>query len=170
MKKLITLLSVFGIMACTNPSMEKGLEGLGSALDNLQAAIESLNIPQMQADLEQMNIDVAQMTYDLEDENGSWAQLITELDNLHLQLLGIVEISETWATSEQAQALLADVQEVREGVEILVLRADYDYDGVINAIDQCPDTPLKDINNVNAQGCAPGETPVSQTASSTTGG
>ena len=170
MKKLITLLSVFGIMACTNPSMEEGLEGLGSALDNLQAAIESLNISQMQADLESINSGLTQIEYDLTNANGSWNQLITELDNLHLQLQGIVEISETWATSEQTQALLADVQEVREGVEVLVLRADYDYDGVINAIDQCPDTPITQINNVNAQGCAPGETPVSQTASSTTGG
>jgi len=146
-------------VSCVNPSMEDGLEKMNAALDNLQAAIESLNIPQMEADLESINSDLAQIEYDLVDTNGSWAQLITELDNLHLQLQGIVEISETWATTEQMQALLADIQEVGAGIDILVLRADYDYDGVINAIDQCPNTPISQINNVNAQGCAPGETP-----------
>ena len=146
-------------IGCVNPSMEDGLEKMDLALAELAAAIESLNIPQIEADLESINSDLAQIEYDLVDANGSWAQLINELDNLHLQLQDIVAISETWATSEQMQALLADIQEVGAGIDILVLRADYDYDGVINAIDQCPNTPLKDINNVNAQGCAPGETP-----------
>ncbi len=148
--------------ACTNPSMDDGLARMGKALDELQAAIESLNIPQMQEDLNQMNADAAQMLYDLEDENGSWAQLINKLSDLNLQLEDIVAISETWATSEQMQDLLADIQEVGAGIDILVLRADYDYDGVINAIDQCPDTPLSEINNVNAQGCAPNETPITE--------
>ena len=160
MKKFILLLLMFSFVGCVNPSMEEGLEGLDKALAELAAAIESLNIPQMQADLEQMNMDVAQIEYDLLDAEGGWSQIIEQLNQLHLQLQDIVAISETWATSEQAQALLADVQSLGEGIDILVLRADYDYDGVINAIDQCPDTPLKDINNVNAQGCAAGETPV----------
>ena len=151
---------MFSFVGCVNPSMEEGLEGLDKALAELAAAIESLNIPQMQADLEQMNMDVAQIEYDLLDAEGGWSQIIEQLNQLHLQLQGIVEVSETWATSEQAQALLADVQSLGEGIDILVLRADYDYDGVINAIDQCPDTPLSEINNVNAQGCAAGETPV----------
>ena len=163
MKKLV-LSIVFGIVtlgsvACTNPSMEEGLAGLSDALAELEQAIAALNIDQMQADLEQMHNDVAQIEYDLTNENGSWAELIDELHNLHLQLQDIVAISETWATTEQMQALLADVQEVGAGIDILVLRADYDYDGVINAIDQCPDTPLSQINNVDSKGCAPDETP-----------
>ena len=163
MKKffLTVLLLTFTLtsVGCVNPSMEDGLEKMDLALAELAAAIESLNIPQMEADLEQMNVDVAQMIYDLEDTNGSWAQLINELDNLHLQLQGIVEISETWATSEQMQDLLADIQEVGAGIDILVLRADYDYDGVINAVDQCPNTPITEINNVDSKGCSPGEKP-----------
>ena len=146
-------------VGCVNPSMEDGLEKMNNALAELATVIESLNIPQMEADLESINSDLAQIEYDLVDANGSWAQLIDELNNLHLQLEDIVAISETWATSEQMQALLADIQEVGAGIDILVLRADYDYDGVINAIDKCPDTPLTEINNVDAQGCAPGETP-----------
>jgi hypothetical protein len=155
----ITLMFMVMISACTNPSMDEGFERLNKSFEELEAALKSLNLPQMEEDLKQMNIDLAQINYDLTDANGSWAELITELDNLHLQLLDIVEISESWATTEQMQGLLADIQEVGAGIDILVLRADYDYDGVINAIDKCPDTPLTEINNVDAQGCAPGETP-----------
>ena len=155
----ITLMFMVMISACTNPSMDEGFERLNKSFAELEAALKSLNLPQMEEDLKQMNVDLAQINYDLTDANGSWAELITELDNLHLQLLDIVEISESWATTEQMQGLLADIQEVGAGIDILVLRADYDYDGVINAIDKCPDTPLTEINNVDAQGCAPGETP-----------
>ena len=163
MKKLV-LSIVFGIVtlgsvACTNPSMEEGLEGLSDALAQLEQAIADLNIAQMQADLEQMNIDAAQMLYDLEDAEGSWAELIGQLDYIHQQLVAINETAQNWATSEQMQDLLADIQQVGEGVDLLVLRADYDYDGVINAIDQCPNTPLSEINNVDSKGCAPDETP-----------
>ena len=43
------------------------------------------------------------------------------------------------------------------GVDQLVAVADYDYDGVINAFDKCPDTPLNEINNVNSDGCSPSQ-------------
>lgn len=36
---------------------------------------------------------------------------------------------------------------------------DDDNDGVPNNIDQCPNTPTEDVNDVDSQGCAPGETP-----------
>ena len=98
-----------------------------------------------------MNIDVSQMIYDLEDENG-WNQLITELDNLHLQLLGIVEISETWATTEQ-MCKVCKISKNWSEYRYIGAVVDYDYDGVIN-VDKCPDTPISQINNVNAQGCA----------------
>ena len=35
---------------------------------------------------------------------------------------------------------------------MLVAVADYDYDGVLNALDQCPDTVLN--ATVNGQGCS----------------
>ena len=159
MKKFILILSVFGIVSCTNPSMEDGLAGLNDALAELAAAIESLNIAQMQADLAQMNADAAQMVADVENAQGSWDDAITQLSAISETLSGLVATSETWATSDQMQDLLEDVIEFEDGVDQLVLRADYDHDGVINALDKCPDTPLKDINNVDVQGCAPGETP-----------
>ena len=159
MKKLIAILTVFGIVSCTNPSMEDGLAKMDSALANLAAAIESLNIPQMEADLAQMNQDAAQMLADIESMDQNWDEAIAQLNQLSTLLDGILADSSNWATTEQMQGLLAQVQQFGEGIDLLVLQADYDYDGVINAIDQCPDTPIMQINNVNAQGCAPDETP-----------
>ena len=156
---LLTLIFTLSITACVNPSMDEGLKKMDAALAELAAAIESLNIPQMQADLEQMNEDVAQIIVDLEAQQGVWDDAIAQISALSTALDGILADSSNWATTEQMQALLADVQQLGEGIDILVLKADYDYDGVINAVDQCPDTPISQINNVNAQGCAPGETP-----------
>jgi hypothetical protein len=160
MKKLIALLSVFVMVGCTNPSMEDGLEKMDKALAELAAAIESLNIGQMEADLAQMNSDVAQMIVDLEAQQGVWDDAIAQIAAIGGMLDGILADSENWATTEQMQGLLEDVQKFGEGIDVLVLQADYDYDGVINAIDKCPNTPLSEISNVNAQGCASGETPV----------
>lgn len=157
---VITLTLTLSSPACTNPSMEEGLAKLDKSLAELGRAIESLNIPQMQSDLEQMNLDAAQMLEDIQNQEDSWSSIITQLQEINQMLDEMVEQSETWATSSQMQDLLTDIQEFGEGVDTLVLTADYDYDGVINAIDQCPDTPLKDINNVNEHGCAPDETPI----------
>lgn len=97
----------------------------------------------------------------LYDEGNQWAGIFLQIANIRLGLQDILAIMKTKATAEQMDALLAQVQEMGEGIDQLVAVADYDYDGVINALDKCPETPLTDINNVNADGCAPGETPVS---------
>ena len=151
----ITLLTT----ACMNPSMEDGLEKMDKALAELAAAIEALNIPQIQADLEQMNIDAAQMLETVNGLEGDWEVSMQAFDELHERLQAILAQSENWATSEDMAGLLEQVEKFGDGVDLLVLQADYDYDGVINALDKCPNTPLTEINNVDAQGCAPSETP-----------
>ena len=35
--------------------------------------------------------------------------------------------------------------------------ADYYYDGVIYGLDQCPDTPITEISEVNGVGCSPSQ-------------
>ena len=156
---LLTLIFTLSITACVNPSMDEGLKKMDDALANLAAAIESLNIPQMQEDLAQINEDVAQIIVDLEAQQGVWDDAIAQISTLSTALDGILADSSNWATTEQMQALLADVQQLGEGIDILVLKADYDYDGVINALDKCPNTPLNQINNVDSDGCAPDDTP-----------
>ena len=61
------------------------------------------------------------------------------------------------ATSEQVQSLLAQVQDANDKVKQLVFLADYDYDGVMNGLDQCPDTPIEEINQVDGNGCSPSQ-------------
>jgi len=95
---------------------------------------------------------------EMKEEGNEWAGIFLQIAEIRIGLQDILAIMKTKATKEQMEALLAQVQEMGEGVDQLVFLADYDYDGVINGIDKCPDTPLSDINNVNAQGCAPGQT------------
>ena len=162
MKKFLlsTITLMFMMMSsCQNPSLDEGFERLNKSFAELEAAFAALNIDQMESDIISMNDQLAQMILDVEQQNGTWAEIMNTIENIKSRLEAIVVESESWATSEDMADLLVKVRNVREGIETLVLRADYDYDGVINAIDKCPDTPLTEINNVDAQGCAPGETP-----------
>jgi uncharacterized phage infection (PIP) family protein YhgE len=93
----------------------------------------------------------------LYDEGNQWAGLFIQIANIRLGLQDILATLKTKATAEQMDQLLDQVQEMGEGVDQLVAVADYDYDGVANALDKCPDTPLSEINNVNADGCSPSQ-------------
>lgn len=93
----------------------------------------------------------------LYDEGNQWAGLFIQIANIRLGLQDILATLKTKATAEQMNQLLDQVQEMGEGVDQLVAVADYDYDGVANALDKCPDTPLSEINNVNADGCSPSQ-------------
>ena len=97
----------------------------------------------------------------LYEEGNEWAGIFIQIANIRLGLQDILAIMKTKATKEQMEQLLAQVENIGEGIDQLVAVADYDYDGVVNALDKCPETPLTKINEVNADGCAPGETPVS---------
>ena len=97
----------------------------------------------------------------LYEEGNEWAGIFIQIANIRLGLQDILAIMKTKATKEQMEQLLAQVENIGEGIDQLVAVADYDYDGVVNALDKCPETPLTKINEVNANGCAPGETPVS---------
>ena len=55
------------------------------------------------------------------------------------------------------QAVRYKVAESSDGISMLVFVADYDYDGVMNGLDQCPDTPITEINDVNGVGCSPSQ-------------
>jgi len=165
MKKfLLTTLSLiftlFATAGCMNPSMEDGFDSLSKSLSELEAAIAALNIPQMQEDLESMNATAAQMLEDVEAMQGTWDEAMVQFSTLQSMLDDMVEDSANWATTEDMQSLLIDIQTFGEGVDLLVLTADYDHDGVINALDKCPDTPIMQINEVNSIGCATGEKPL----------
>lgn len=156
---IVSIVFTLSTTACVNPSMDDGFDKLNKSLAELEAAIAALNIPQMVEDLESMNATAANMLVEVESMQGVWDESIAMLAEINSRLDSMLADSESWATSEQMDELKDKVEEFNEGVETLVLAADYDYDGVINAIDQCPNTPLDKIGEVNSLGCATGETP-----------
>ena len=159
MKKLVLILIALFAINCENPSMERGLEGLQEALAELEASFLAIDVEQMSADLLDMNETVAQLVIDQEAANDAAAQLLVDIEDILTSLAAVKDKLDNALTVEQVQALTAQFALINEKVQTLVAIADYDYDGVINALDQCPDTPITEINNVNAVGCAPGETP-----------
>ena len=153
MKKFIIAVISFLVVGCTNPSMERGLEGLEAALAELEASFLAIDVEQMSADLISMNEQVAQMIVDQEEAQEAIDSAVAQIQQILASLSAIKEKLEGALTKDQVAALAASFAEIREKVELLVALADYDYDGVINAIDQCPDTPITEINNVDATGC-----------------
>jgi len=82
---------------------------------------------------------------------------LVKLQELKEKLAEVQAILDEAATAEQVAALRDKVAEVSEGIAMLVFIADYDYDGVMNGLDQCPDTPITEINEVNGVGCSPSQ-------------
>lgn len=171
MKKSLLLVFVLLIASCTNPSMERGFESLNASLEELEVAIDDLGIPQMIDDLDSMNVMVGEMIVDVEeykvkleeytqqvlDIQARLEAMIEQVQGVTTVVDGMVVTTGGLATTQQIQELRSQLEEFQAGVDILVARADYDYDGVINALDKCPDTPLSEINDVNSDGCSPSQ-------------
>ena len=92
-----------------------------------------------------------------EENKEAIAEAMVTLTDLHDQLAAILVQIQEAATVEQLQAINVKVQTISEGISMLVFVADYDYDGVINGLDQCPDTPITEISEVNGVGCSPSQ-------------
>lgn len=168
MKKLVLIMvAMFGFLSCENPSIEDGLASLEASLAALQAEMAGIDVEQMLADVSTMQSQVIAMQADVDDYNEQAAGWLTQIDEILVELAALQVIIDNAPTKEQTDALLADIQEVAEQINVLVLLADYDHDGVINGLDQCPDTELG--ATVNNEGCSEAQV-AAGTASSTTGG
>lgn len=166
MKKLLLVLSLTLTVACTNPSMERGFSNLNDSLASLELALEEVGVPKMIEDLNSINNMVADMIVDVEEYSAKMEEFnlkVLEMqERLNSMLLQVQQITEVingmketaagLATSAQMQELLSQVEEFQSGVDQLVAIADYDVDGVMNALDECPDTVLGAA--VDANGCS----------------
>lgn len=157
MKKLIFAAISFIAFSCTNPSMEEGLARLTETLAQLEAQIVAADIEGMIADLETMTAQVEQAQIDVDEQNAAMEEALVTIASIRERLAAAQASLDEAATVEQVQALRDKVAQISEGIALLVLLADYDYDGVINGLDQCPDTPLSEINDVNEAGCSPSQ-------------
>ena len=169
MKKLILIIvTIFGFLSCENPSVEDGLASLEESLAELQAAMAGVEVDQMLTDVSSMQTQVETMQIDVDAYNEQAEGWLNQIDEILGDLAALQVIVDDAPTKEQTDALLADVQAVQEQIDLLLLLADKDADGVINGLDQCEDTVLG--ATVNNSGCSVAqlEAIASATASSTT--
>ena len=96
---------------------------------------------------------------DMSESGNQWAEVMLLLAEINISLNGVLAQVKTLATKEQVAAINSMLQEMNSDLDRYIAIQDFDYDGVMNGLDKCPNTPITEINNVNADGCAPDETP-----------
>ena len=167
MKKLILLVIGFVALSCTNPSVEEGLAGLEAALAELQLELDGIDVNQMITDVATMQDQVEAMENDVNLYVEQVEEWESQIQSILVDIAAVQEIIDNAGTKAQVEAILEDLAATQAMIDQLVLLADYDYDGVINGLDQCPDTELG--LTVNEQGCSEEQAAaLTATASSTT--
>ena len=149
MKKLIFAVLSFILVACSNQSIEEGLDDLNTRLVELEQQLAAIDANALITDINDIIAQVETIEQINEENKQAIAEAMATLTDLHDQLAAILVQIQEAATVEQLQAINEKVQSISEGISMLVFVADYDYDGVINGLDQCPDTPITEISEVN---------------------
>ena len=149
MKKLIFAVISFVIIGCANPAIEDGLESLQQQLALVEADMA-------QVDVDQIKQVLADLEEHVQDQSNAYIKMLELKEKLAEVQLALNELNEA-GTVEGLQTLGTKVAEISEGVSWLVHFADYDLDGVINGIDDCPDTPITEISSVDEKGCSPSQ-------------
>jgi len=157
MKKLIFAVLSFILVACSNQSIEDGLDDLNARLVELEQEIVAFDAQSLLSDISEIADQVAAFEAQNEENQATIADVMATLDSLNLQLAEINEAIEAAGTMEQIQAIKVKLQEVNEGIALLVFASDYDLDGIINGLDQCPNTPITEISLIDTNGCGPSE-------------
>ena len=158
MKKLIFAVLSFILVACSNQSIEDGLDDLNARLVELEQEIVTLDVDSLLNDISEISTAVAAFEAQNEENLAAIAEIKATLDSLNLKLAEINEELQAAATMEQIQAIKVKLQDINEGIALLVFASDYDLDGIINGLDQCPNTPITEISQIDANGCGPSET------------
>ena len=157
MKKLIFAVLSFILVACSNQSIEEGLDDLNARLVELEQQLAAVDANALITDINNIIAQVETIEQINEENKQAIAEAMATLTDLHDQLAAILVQIQEAATVEQLQAINEKVQSISEGISMLVFVADYDYDGVMNGLDQCPDTPITEISQVNGVGCSPSQ-------------
>ena len=157
MKKLIFAVLSFILVACSNQSIEEGLDDLNTRLVELEQQLAAIDANALITDINDIIAQVETIEQINEENKQAIAEAMATLTDLHDQLAAILVQIQEAATVEQLQAINEKVQSISEGISMLVFDADYDYDGVINGLDQSPDTPITEISEVNGVGCSPSQ-------------
>ena len=129
-------------------------------MDALREKLLSIDISKLDSDISDLRSSIADITLSLEtiisdlveSTNESNAELLLSID-ISSSLSDILVVLGSAATSDQVSVIRAQIEELSANLDILISYQDYDLDGVINAVDQCPNTPLEDRSSVDATGC-----------------
>ena len=157
MKKILFAVIGFVMIGCTNPSMEEGLADLNAKLAALEAEIVAADIAGMEADVAAMTVQVEEALASAIESNETLEEALATISEIKDKLVALQVALDAAATEEQIADIKVKVAQISEGIALLVFKADYDYDGVMNGLDQCPDTPITEINEVNGVGCSPSQ-------------
>ena len=122
--------------------MERGFANINEALAEVAVDLNGY-AESIISDMAQIEEDVVLIVANIERIQLDITESLILIEEILEGLARVQATLDQAATKEQMQALLEDVQEVREGVRVLWNLADFDIDGVVNGLDQCPDTPLR---------------------------
>ena len=153
MKKILFAVIGFISLSCSNPSLEEGLALLKDQIDAIELQLIEADIAGMQADVVSITEQLEDAIVQVEVSNQALEEALASIASIRERLAAIQVLLDQAATTEQLEDIRVTVTQISEGISTLVFRADYDYDGVINGLDECPDTPITEINNVDAVGC-----------------
>ena len=139
MKKLIlTLVAATTLVACDN-GMEEGLESLSESLAAIIADLEATTTG-IQTQVTDINADLASAVEMVESVEAEVANAISIIDQIQLDLDAAILSLDNAATTEEVLAVTAQVELLAEAIQTLEEVGDFDYDGIINILDQCPGT------------------------------
>jgi len=163
MKKLLLFIPIL-FYSCVNPSMERGFASIGEALAEVAVDLNGY-AESITSDMAQIEEDIYLISQHIEKMQKDTELALILIEEILAGLSRTQELLDQAATKEQMESLLEDVQEFQEGVQVLWNLADFDADGVVNGLDQCPETPYG--IPVDWKGCSADQTPVSGTTTNT---
>ena len=147
----------FVLVSCINPSLETGLDTLRDEIERLQSQVQIVDVNGLVEGVIELESTVDTLVIQFDTLDVTMEELQQMISTLQETVSDLENAYSSLAPDGTLQGILVKLEKIQEGIDVLVARADYDIDGVINAIDECPDTPITEIKQVNDVGCSPSQ-------------
>ena len=147
----------FVLVSCINPSLETGLDTLRDEIERLQSQVQVVDVNGLVESVTELESTVDTLVIEFDTLDTTMEELQQMISTLQETVNDLEIAFQSLAPDGTLQGILVKLEKIQEGIDVLVARADYDIDGVINAVDECPDTPITEIKQVNDVGCSPSQ-------------
>ena len=147
----------FVLVSCINPSLETGLDTLRDEIERLQSQVKVVDVNGLVDGVIELESTVDTLVIQFDTLDVTMEELQQMISTLQETVSDLENAYSSLAPDGTLQGILVKLEKIQEGIDVLVARADYDIDGVINAVDECPDTPITEIKQVNDVGCSPSQ-------------